>query len=291
MREQRARLQFLCAMLLFGTIGVFVRGIPLPSGVIAMVRGLVGAVSLMLFQLRQGRRLSRTALKGQLGLLLFSGAALGFNWLLLFESFRFTTVATATLCYYLAPVLVVLSSPLLLGERLDRRKVLCAAAAFGGMVFVSGVAEHSLPRAVHAKGILLALGAALLYASLMIVNKRIHGISPFDRTALQLAVAGGVMLPYCLLCEKPDSAALTPTSLLLLLVVGVVHTGVTYLLYFGSMAHLSAQSVSVLSYIDPAVAVLCSVVLLRESLSLCGLFGAVLVLGAALVCELPRKQI
>ena len=285
MNTGKAKAQLICAMVLFGTIGIFVRGIPLPSGTVAMVRGLVGAAFLLLWSGSRGERISLGSLRGRLGPLIFSGAALGFNWLLLFEAFRYTTVANATLCYYLAPVLVVLTSPILLGEGLTGRKTGCVIIAFTGMIFVSGAAEHGLPRAGEARGVLLALGAAVLYAALMIANKRIGGISPFDRTAVQLAVAGVVMLPYCLLTGL-GSGTFTPMAGLLLLVVGVVHTGVTYLLYFGAMASLSGQSVSILSYIDPATAVFCSVLILREPFSLYSLAGAVLVLGAALVSEL-----
>ena len=284
MSTGRAKAQLVTAMVLFGTIGVFVRGIDLPSGTVAMVRGLSGAAFLLLWAKGRGEGVSLTALRGRLAPLMLSGAALGFNWLLLFESFRYTTVATATLCYYLAPVLVVLTSPLLLGERLTGRKVLCVVFSFTGMIFVSGAAEHGLPTAGEARGVLLALGAALLYAALMIANKRIAGISPFDRTAVQLAAAGVVMLPYCLMTGL-GMDRLTLTGGVLLLVVGVVHTGVTYLLYFGSMARLPGQSVSILSYIDPATAVFCSVLILREPFSLYSLSGAVLVLGAALASE------
>lgn len=284
MEERRARMGLVTAMVLFGTIGVFVRGIPLSSAVIAMVRGLAGAAFLLLFARARGRGVSWKGMGRKAPWLALSGAFLGLNWMLLFEAFRYTTVAAATICYYLAPVLVVLVSPLLLGERLGGRRIFCVLLAFGGIVLVSGLTPAALPDASQGRGILLALGAACFYAALTIANKRITGVSAFDRTAVQLAAAGLLLLPYCIL-TGPGPTVPPPGALALLAVVAVVHTGVTYLLYFGSMAHLSGQRVSILSYVDPVVAVLCSVTLLGESLTLPALAGSVLVLSAAVLSE------
>lgn len=280
MDEGKARTQLMTAMVLFGTIGVFVRGIPLPSGVIAMVRGLAGSAFLLAVARLRGRAVAwrGTAVPW----LVLSGAFLGLNWLLLFEAYRYTTVAAATVCYYLAPVLVMLASPFALGERLSAARLACGGAAFAGIVLVSGFTPAGGGGGL--RGTALALGAACLYAGLMLVNKRITGISAYDRTAIQLGTAGALLLPFCLRTAG-DWQALSPKAGLLLAVVAVVHTGVTYLLYFGSMEHLSAQSVSILSYVDPVVALLCSVTVLGEPLTARTLAGAVLVLGAAWVSE------
>ena len=288
--KQRALRGLIASMVLFGTIGVFVRGIAMPSGVIAMVRGLLGAVFLLLAARVRGRRGGLASLRKHAALLLLSGLVLGLNWILLFEAYRYTTVATATVCYYLAPVLVVLTSPLFLGEHLTLRKLLAAAAAFTGMLFISGVTAAGLPAAAELRGVLLGVGAACFYAGVMIINKRMPPMDAYDRTAGQLAGAGITLIPYCLLTARPGGEAFAPLSLAMLLIVCAVHTGLAYLLYFGAMEHLSGQSVSMMGYIDPVVAVLCSALILRESVTPRSLIGMALILGAAAVSELPGKS-
>ena len=288
--KQRAMPGLIASMVLFGTIGVFIRGIAMPSGVIAMARGLLGAAFLLLSARIRGRRGSLASVRKNAVLLLLSGLVLGMNWILLFEAYRYTTVATATICYYLAPVLVVLTSPLFLGERLTLRKILAAAAAFTGMLFISGVTSAGLPAPAELRGVLLGVGAACFYAGVMILNKRMPPMDAYDRTAGQLAGAGITLIPYCLLTARPGGGAFAPISLIMLLIVCVVHTGIAYLLYFGAMEHLSGQSVSMMGYIDPVVAVLCSALILREPITSRSLIGMALILGAAAVSELPGKK-
>lgn len=271
------------SMVLFGTIGLFVRSIPLPSALIALVRGLVGTVFLLGLSALSGRRPDGGAIRRRLPGLLLSGTCLGFNWILLFEAYRFTTVAIATLCYYLAPIFVILLSPLLLGERLGGRRLLCVGAALAGMVLVSGAVGTG--GAGDIRGILLGLAAAILYASVVMLNKGMAGVGAYDRTMVQLGVSAAVLLPYVLLTQPLGELAPTPVGLALLLVVGVVHTGLAYALYFGSMEGLSAQTAALFSYIDPVVAILLSALVLGEYMGPLQWLGAVLVLGATLVGE------
>ncbi len=277
-------------MFIYGTIGIFVRCIPLPSSLIAMVRGLLGAPFLLLVMLAQKKRLSKEALRRNLLLLCILGVLLGANWILLFESYRYTTVATATLCYYTAPIFIVAVSPFILRERMTVRKLLCVLTALAGMVFVSGVAENGIPAIAEIQGVLLALGAAVLYATIVMLNKKLKDIAAFDRTIMQLAISALVLLPYNIFGGCFQGISLSGFSALMLLVVGVVHTGFAYYLYFGSMEELKSQTLAILSYIDPVVAVLLSALILGEKMSIYGLIGAVLILGAAIVSELPEKQ-
>ena len=285
-----AKWKVISSMFIYGTIGVFVRYIPLPSSVTAMMRGLIGAPFLLLVLLLKRSHLSGRDIKRNLPLLCLSGLMLGANWILLFESYRYTTVATATLCYYFAPIFLVAASPFVFREPMTLRKLLCILAALAGMVFVSGVAENGIPAPGELQGVLLAVGAAALYACIVIANKKLRGISAYDRTIMQLAISALVLLPYNLLSGGFAGLRLTPFICLMLLIVGVVHTGVAYYLYFGSMEDLNSQTLAILSYIDPVVAVLLSALVLKEPLGAAGLLGAVLILGAALVSELPERK-
>lgn len=283
------RSKLISSMFLFGTIGIFVHYLPLPSAFIAMVRGFTGAVFLLLLMAIKKQKPDGKAIKSNLLILLLSGAALGINWILLFEAYRYTTVATATLCYYFAPMLVILVSPLLLKEKLTRRKLFCVALALVGMVFVSGILNAGFSGGSEYVGVLFGIGAACFYASVMILNKKLHDIEAYDRTVMQLGVAGVVILPYVLLTQHVAAADFTVTVIILLAVVGIVHTGVTYALYFASMKDLPAQTVAIFSYIDPIVAILLSALFLKEPLGVYGVIGAVLVLGATFISELPEK--
>lgn len=279
----------LAAMGIFGTVGLFVRYIPLPSAAIALSRAMLGLLFLCVLMAITGKRPDKTAIRKNLLLLLFSGMAMGLNWLLLFESYRYTTVATATVCYYFAPVLLLLQSPLL-GEKLSVQKLLCVLVALGGIVCISGVLRDAPPQPKELLGIAFGLGAAFLYASVMFLNKKLPPMASYDKTILQLAGSILVLLPYLLLTESLSEFSLTGLQWGLLAVMGILHTGIAYALYFRSLEKLSAKTISVLCYLDPVIAVVLSAVFLREPLTPLGIFGTVLVLGSALYSELPKQQ-
>ena len=273
-------------MLIFGTVGIFVRLIPLSSAAVAFFRGVMGVVFLLLVMTLAKKRPQMQSIRENLWVLLLSGAAIGGNWVLLFESYRYTTIATATICYYLAPVFVVLASPLL-GERLTGKKLILPGVALLGMVFVSGVLQGGIS---GGRGIILASGAAMLYASVMLLNRKLKSISAYDKTVIQLGVAAAVVLPYALLTGGFDMSAMTVAGFVPLLIVGVVHTGFAYWLYFGALGQLPSQTVALFSYLDPVIAIILSALLLREPLGWQGIIGAVLILGSALYSELPEQK-
>lgn len=270
---------------IFGTIGLCVRHIGLSSAAIAFCRGVLGSLFLLLVMLITRKRFDRPALKRNLVLLLLSGAAIGVNWILLFEAYRYTTVATATACYYLAPVFLLVASPLI-GEKLTAKKILCIAVALVGMVFVSGIVEGGIPKLSELTGVACGVGAALFYATVMVLNQKLTPIPAYDKTVLQLSAASLVVLPYMLFTGGTDISAMTPTGWVLLAVVGIVHTGASYALYFGAMGKLPATTVAVFSYVDPVIAVLLSALVLRENMTAWGIAGTVLILASALVSEL-----
>ena len=162
--------------------------------------------------------------------------------------------------------------------------------ALVGMIFVSGVLQAKLPSLNDIKGILFGLGAAVLYASVMQMNKKIINIDSFDKTIMQLMISAVTILPYCCFTVNFSQFQMDSTAWIMLLIVGIVHTGFAYVLYFGSMEHLKAQTVAVLSYIDPVIAVAISAIILKEQIHIGTWIGAALILGAAVFSELPSKQ-
>ena len=287
MNNNKDKMMMIGAMTIFGTIGIFRKYIPLPSSLLALARGIIGTAFLLFLVLAVKRdKLSIEAIKRNFVFLVVSGAFIGFNWILLFEAYQYTTVATATLCYYMAPVIVVLVSPFLFKERLTSLKAICVAVALAGMVFVSGIPQSGFGGMSELKGILLGLGAATLYAIVVILNQYIKDIPAYDKTIMQLGTAAIAILPYTLLTENFADISFTPVAVLMLLFVGIVHTGIAYTLYFGSMSGLKAQTIALFSYIDPVVAIILSAVILQENIGLWGVIGAVMVLGSTMVSEL-----
>ena len=283
--DRRSVIMIVASMLIFGTSGLFRRYIPCSSSFLAFVRGILGGLLLLAFtrinKMSTGEKLPRQTVTW----LAVSGSVIGINWMLLFEAYNHTTVAVATLCYYMQPTIVMLVSPLLFRERLTKRKAICAVIAVIGMVLVSGVTEGGGNGAGNLKGVLLGLGAAVCYASVIIMNKKITGVDAYRKTTIQLLCAGLVMVPYMLLTGGIDGAGFNTTAVILLLVVGVIHTGFAYVLYFGSMDGLKAQSIAMLSYIDPVTALLLSALVLREPLSAAGVVGAIMILFSAILAE------
>jgi len=274
-------------MAIFGTVGLCVRNIPLPSATIACLRGILGLLFLLLVVLLTGKKPDKGCIRQNLPILLLSGAAIGGNWILLFEAYRYTTVPTATICYYLAPVFLVLASPLL-GERLTLKKMLLSGTALLGMVFVSGVLKGGI---TGGRGILCGVGAACLYATVMFLNKKLGRIDAYDKTIIQLAAASLVILPYCIVSRGFDMSDMNTKGYLFLVIVGIVHTGFSYWLYFGTMGQLPSQTVAIFSYLDPVLAIILSALLLPgEALDWQGIVGAVLILGSALFSEIPERK-
>ena len=272
-------------MFIFGTIGIFRRWIDLPSAVIVLFRCVIGVLLLLIVMLSCGKKPELSNLGRSLPKLILSGLFLGFNWVLLFEAYNLTSVAVATLCYYMAPVIVVLLSPLLFGEHLGPLKLLFTALALVGMIFVSGVYRTGFGTAAGMSGIMVGLGAAVFYAALIISNKKITGVDALEKTVIQLASAALIVLIYVLLRGDFSGIQWTSRSVALLLVVGIVHTGIAYLLYVGSMEKLNAQTVAFYGYIDPIVAILSSALLLHEHLGPGEIIGSILILGASFMSD------
>lgn len=284
------KLSLVGSVVVFGTVGIFVNYIPLPSGVIASARGMLGFLCLLIFAFISKTKISFADIKANLGLLLFSATAMTFNWVFLFEAYRHTTVATATLCYYMAPMIVMLASPIVFGEKLTKIKICCLVISLTGIVLVSGVVGSEPPAFEELLGIIFGLVAAVLYATVVMLNKKMKDISVHNRTLVQLFISAVVVLPYALLAEKTDLSLLTPTAVWLLLCVGIVHTGIAYLGYFGSIKGVPVQTVALFSYIDPAVAIVLSAIILNQPMSVASGTGAVLIIASSLISELsPQK--
>lgn len=287
----KAKVLLASAFCIWGTIGIFVKMIPFNSGVVAFDRSLVGMLFLIIVKLLMRKKYDINAMKGNFLELCINGALLGLNWILLFESYNYTSVATSTICYNLGPMIVVLVSPFIFKERLTVVKVLCVMTALFGIVCVSGVFEQTGANSSDIIGVLLGLAAAVVYAITVVINKRLDKIDPLDKAITQFASSTVVMFIYCLFTTKAGELVFTINTVILLIIVGVVHTGVTYTLYFASLPNVTSQNVAIFAYIDPVIAVVLSALVLKENLTVSTVIGAVLVIASAIFSELyDNKQ-
>lgn len=287
-KENTAKGFITVSMVIWGTLAPFVRNISLSSGELALYRAVLAAALVGFFLLITKQRLSVSSVKKEILLLLLSGGAMGFNWILLFEAFRFTTVSAATLSYYFAPVIVMAVCPLLFREKITGKQILCFAMSTAGLVLITGTAAGGSRDLL---GILLGLGAAVLYATVMLLNKFIKGVSGLQRTFIQFLAAIIVLLPYVAFGSGFRFSGLDGRGFCMLLIVGLVHTGIPYCLYFPALKELPGQKVAILSYIDPLVAVLVSILWLREPITVPQILGGALILGFTLWSELPGQKL
>ena len=286
---KRARLSLILSMAIFGTLAPFVRNISVTSGELALYRAVLAALLIGIFLLVTGQKIPLKSLGQELFLLLFSGVAMGFNWILLFEAYKYTTVAISTLSYYFAPVIVTIVCPFLFKEKLTKRQIICFLMSTVGLSLVIGITN--LGRGGNDTiGILFGLGAAVLYATVILLNKFIKGVTGIHRTFLQFIAAILVLIPYVAFTGGMNLGSLNGSGWICLLVVGLIHTGITYCLYFSSLKELPGQETAILSYIDPLVAVVIGVLLLGEPLSWQQLVGGLMILGFTLWNELDTSE-
>ena len=283
------RLMMISAMAIFGTLGLFVRKIPVSSGELALYRACLAAVLLGVFLLLTRQPIPFSKIRRELPLLLLSGVAVGINWILLFEAYKYTTVSLATLSYYFAPVIVTAVCPVLFHEKLTGRQILCFLMSTLGLVLITGVGDVGGGRDLI--GVLFGLGAAVFYAGVVLLNKFIRQVDGIHRTFLQFLAAIVILTPYVLATSGVHLDTLDGVGWANLLVVGLLHTGVTYCMYFSSLRELPGQKAAILSYIDPLVAVALSVTVLGETMTASLLAGGGLILGFTLWNELsPRER-
>ena len=276
------RVKYILAVVIYGTIGLFLRYVSLPSEIVALCRGIIGSGFILLYLRAKRQHINLPAIRQNLFWLAASGICLGLNWIFLFAAYMHTTVAIASLCNYMAPIIIILIAPIVLHEPLDMRKIPCVIAALIGIVLVSGVWGGSVG---NIAGIFLGFASASCFVGIVICNRKIHDVPAFDKAAFQLAMSALTILPYVLLKNHGAALEVDLRSVLIILTLGIVHTGIAYCFYFSGLGSLPVQTIAILGYLEPVVSVLCSAFFLREALGIAGWIGAVLVLGAAVVSE------
>lgn len=285
----KAKLKITLSMMVFGTIAIFVKNIPLSTGEIALYRAAIAAAAIVVYKLATGKRIIFSEIKKDLPLLFISGAAMGFNWILLFQAYNYTSVSIATLSYYFAPVIVMAACPILFREKLTVKQALCFVMASIGLFMIIGVGGRG-DYGNNLVGIGFGLGAAVLYATVVILNKYIKNVTGIDRTLIQFFAAIIVLTPYVYATTGINIGTLDNIGIINLMVLGLVYTGICYVLYFSSIKDLKGQEAAILSYIDPLVAVIVSIAILGEAVNPVQIAGGFMILGFTLLNEINLKS-
>lgn len=277
------RIKYITSVALYGTIGIFLRHVSFPTELVAMCRGILGTAFILAFMALRHRKVNREAIRKNLLWLVLSGICLGLNWIFLFAAYVKTTVAVASLCNYMAPLLVIIAAPMVLHEKLNIKKLPCVAVAFIGIVLVSGVIGGGTG---DPKGVAYGLAAAVAFMCIVLCNRKLKDISAMERSIVQLSVSAVTILPYFIWNNRDSAITVDTGSVLIVLMLGILHTGVAYCLYFSGLGTLPVQTIAILGYLEPVVSVFCSALILREYMSVWGWLGAGLIIVSAVVSEL-----
>lgn len=276
-----AKVMFIISMAIFGTLGLFTRNISVSSGELALYRAILASGLIIIYLMFSRQKIDVKTIGKEIPLLLASGIAMGINWILLFQAYKYTTISVATLSYYFAPVIVTVVCPFLFHEKLTGKQILCFIMSTAGLVLIiwtGGIGGGGS----DLYGVLFGLGAAAFYAAVILLNKFIKNVAGIHRTLLQFFAAIIILVPYVACTGGIRLTTLDGAGWGCLLTVGLVHTGITYCMYFSALKELTGQETAILSYIDPLTAVLVSTLLLGESMSFRQLLGGALILGFTL---------
>jgi len=283
------KIQLILSMIIFGTIGLVVRHIELSSSEAALLSSTIGCLFLICVFLSTKKKFHWDMLKTNSILLFFSGVALGGNWIFLYASYQYTTVTNATLAYYFAPVIVIFCSPILLHEKLSIKKGICVCIALLGLVMIIGNGMSNMEYRDFI-GIVLGLIAATFYALLMLISKFIHNIDKLELTIIQLGIVAILLFLYVFFTSGLSFFSVSAQSIPFIAILGIVNTGIGFWLFFSGMERLSGQSIAMLSYVDPLVAVAISEIILCEKMTIIQVVGGILLLGSTFISEVRLDE-
>lgn len=280
----KSNIQFILSMIIFGTIGLVVRYIDLSSSETALLSSSIGCLFLSFVFWVMRKSIPWKLVKANAFILLLSGIALGGNWIFLYQSYDHTTITNATLAYYFAPVFLILLSPIILKEQVTIKKIVCIGVAILGMLLIVGNGISTSGKD-DLLGIFFGLVAAVFYAALMLINKFIQNMDRLEITIIQLGTTALLLLPYVYFTEGYGILDVSRSSIPFIILLGIVNTGIGFWLFFSGMEKLRGQSIAMLSYVDPFVAILISGFIVQEQMTLIQMLGGVLLLGSTFVSE------
>ena len=282
---KKSYFKYLLSLLLFGSNGLIASRIALSSSEIVLLRTMFGTLLLLGIFVFSRKKFTFLKHKRQFACLAISGIATGLSWIFLYEAYNQIGVSTASLLYYCGPVIVMVLSPLLFKEHLTLVKVTGALSVLLGIFLVNG---HALQGGKTGFGLFLGVMSAIMYAIMIIFNKKAIQITGMENSLLQLAISFLTVAVFVGL-KQGYHISIALSDWTPILVLGLLNTGIGCYLYFSSIGNLPVQTVSTCGYLEPLSAVLFSVLFLNEAMNLQQALGAVLVIGGAVFSEIPLR--
>lgn len=279
-----AYLKYISALLLFGSNGIVAKHICLPSWEIVFWRTLIGSLFLTAVFFAAHRKIAFAQQKRDCLFISLSGAAMGTSWLFLYEAYSQIGVGAASLLYYCGPVIVMALSPLMFQERLTRTRAAGFAAVLAGITLVN----ESFGETLNVFGLFCGLMSAVMYALMVLLNRKSESIKGLENAALQLMISFLTVALFTGL-KTGFQMSLPEGSLAWIGVLGLVNTGTGCYLYFSSIGDLSVQTVATLGYTEPLSAVVLAALVLGENMPLSRIAGAALIIGGSIFCESQKN--
>lgn len=282
--NNKYKIRVIISMLIWSTVGIFVKEIKLASIEIAFYRSFIGCAFIIILNVFKKEKFILKDIKANIKVLAATGISLGLGWALLFQGYKYTTISNATLAYYIAPIIIIIMSAILFKEKINFKKTLCITIAMAGLILIVKSNDVTSVAYNHKLGVIYAVAGGFFYAFVVVLNKYIKNLSSSITTIIQLFAASLILQPF-VFSNMGNILTLDLKSLILLFIVGVIHTGSTYTLYLSSVRYLEGQTIAILSYIDPIFAVILSTILLKENMTAVQMLGGAMILGAAFVSE------
>lgn len=281
------------AGIVWGTIPLVIRNVDGAPAITVFFRMLFGGLTIALMAAFRGgfaevRGLSRAKVVQVAGQALL----LTLNWFLFLGALKLTNVATAELLAYCGPVFVAALAPFVTGERFDRRIILPLGLALGGIVVILAPQGLAVAKPAEILGAAMAFGSALTYAGLLLRSKKIlRGISSSALMMVEYTVATIVLSPFVAFAYARGNVPSSPNAYVALIVLGVVHTGLTGFLFLGGLRRVRTDRAAILMYLEPASAVVFAAMFLGEPLTAWTLVGGALVIGGGVLVARLEEQV
>ena len=280
------RILLILVMIVWGSLGVFTRSIPLSAVSLAFLRALI-ALPVLFIAMKMKKR-EKIKLSWLIPYII-SGVLLGLGWLTLFYGFKHTSISSAVIIYNMCPIYVMILAPVILKEAISKVQIAVISISFIGLVFVVG---NNLLDGYGYMGILLSAPSGMMYAAIVLINRSIkRRLDNQTATFIQIATATIVLLPFALLDGDVFTLGnLENISIIYIILLGVLHTGVAYTMFFSVYQHMKSVEIVSYSFLEPLFGILFSVIFIGEKLTLPQIIGGVLIIGSAYIGEALKAK-
>ncbi|HBE80196.1 MAG TPA: EamA family transporter [Firmicutes bacterium] len=276
------RIKLVLVMVIWGSLGVFTRSIPLSALSLAFLRAFIALpVLFVVMKMKKADKVKLSLLKPYF----ISGVLLGFGWLTLFYGFKHTSISSAVMIYNMCPVYVMILAPLVLKETISKIQIAVIFSSLLGLCLIIG---HNVLEGYGYMGMVLSAVSGMLYAAIVLINRSIKvRVDNQIATFVQIFTAMIVLLPFVLIDGNIVTVVnLDTRAVIYIILLGILHTGIAYTLFFSLYANMKSVEIVSYSYLEPLFGILFSVIVIGEKLMILQIIGGVLILGSTYIGEM-----